>query len=247
MSRAVFPLIGRDTQLARVVAAIREHQPLLLLGPHGSGKSALIDVACSSLSPAEVPVRVSHPANQHDFLVKLAAALLQASHRGIRRSLGGASMAVERQTSVHLRGVLWQVLKEEPRSVIIEDIVTASAPLYRFLQPLYHADGMSVIGVATSRENLGFLSRLFWDPRGQIELKPLTDTQARSLAGVAAAHFGTPAEVEEAELREQILEAAGGIPGRIIEMYRMASDARYYKAGYVKLGLIQIDLAARFA
>lgn len=247
MTQIAFPLIGREAQLVRIQTAIRDHHPLLLLGPHGYGKSAVVDAACLSMPPEQRPVRVLRPANQHNFLVQLSRALIQIGHRPLRRSLNISAAAAERQTSKHLRGLLWQALKEEPRSIIIDDIANASAPLYRFLQPLYHSNGMSLIAVATCRENLGFLSRLFWDPRQQIDLKPLTETQARQFADIVAAHFGTPAAVDESELCEQILEASGGVPGRIVEMYRMASDARYRNGSYVKLALIQIDIAARFA
>jgi hypothetical protein len=105
---------------------------------------------------------------------------------------------------------------------------------------------MCLIATAVSADHLGFLHRLFWDPRDRLDLKPLRDHDARRLASLAADRFCVPAEIDRTELQEKVIEAAAGNPGRIIEMYRLAADSRYHSGDYVKLALIQIDLAARF-
>jgi hypothetical protein len=239
-----FPLIGRDVEFVQMKNALRDQRPLLVFGPPGIGKSRLIEGVCST--SAAPPVRIRCPAHPHELLVDLARALLNSQHRSLTASLRCSSEAISHETSVHLRGVLWKSLSLEPRSLILEDISGASAPMYRFLQPLYHTAGMSIIATSVSSDRLGFLHRLFWDPRERLEIKPLHDHDARRLASLAAERFRLPVEIDRTDLEERVLNAAGGNPGRIIEMYRLAADSRYHSGDYVKMALIQIDLAARF-
>jgi hypothetical protein len=241
-----FPLIGRDREMVRVSDALLNRHSLLILGPPGMGKSRLLEAARLDTAKQARPVTVRFPAHPHELLVALARALLSDEHKALTASLKRSNAALDRETSLHLRGVLWQALAAEPKPVIFEDIQSASAPMYRFLQPLFHKAGMCMIATAASVDRLGFLHRLFWDPRDRLELKPLRDHDAERLASLAAAHFQLPAEIDRTELQEKVLEAAAGNPGRIIEMYRLAADSRYHSGNYVKLALIQIDLAARF-
>jgi hypothetical protein len=103
-----------------------------------------------------------------------------------------------------------------------------------------------MIATAVSVDRLGFLRKLFWDPRERLELKPLRSNDARHLASLAADRFCVPDDIDRQELQAKVLEPAAGNPGRIVEMYRMAADSRYRRGDYVKMALIRIDLAARF-
>lgn len=240
-----FPLIGRIPEVVRVRNALRDRQPLLITGPPGIGKSRLIDAVCAE--DIETPlIRIRCPANPHELLAALTRALLKSQHRTLLSMLRCPPEAVGRETSVHLRGVLWKSLTTEPRSLILEDVCGASAPMYRFLQPLFHKSGSSMIATATSAGHLGFLHRLFWDPRIHLELKPLHEHDARTLSALAFERFRPSGEIDREDLAEKILAAAQGNPGRIVEMYRLAADSRYHTGDYVKMALIQIDLASRF-
>jgi hypothetical protein len=241
-----FPLIGREAELARVRDALFNRRPLLILGLPGAGKSRLLEAVRSETAKEVKPLTIPFPDHPHELLVGLATALLNDGHKALAAILRRSHAALEHETSLHLRGVLWRSLALEPRPLIFEDIQGASAPMYRFLQPLFHTGGMCLIATAVSADRLGFLHRLFWDPRDRLDLNPLRDHDARQLASLAADRFRLPAEIDRTELQEKVIEAAAGNPGRIIEMYRLAADSRYHSGDYVKMALIQIDLAARF-
>jgi hypothetical protein len=74
----------------------------------------------------------------------------------------------------------------------------------------------------------------------------LRQDEALQLASAAADSFGLPDEIDGDELRKRIVESAAGNPGWIMQMYKLAADPGYRSGSYVKLALIQIDLAARF-
>jgi hypothetical protein len=241
-----FPLIGRDRELVRLRDALLNRRSLLILGAPGIGKSRLLEAVRSVTAKQARPVTVRFPAHPHDLLVTLASALLDDGHKALTASRNRSNSPLDRETSVHLRGILWQALALEPRPIIFEDIRSASAQMYRFLQPLFHKAGMCMIATAASVDRLGFLHRLFWDPRDHLELKSLRDHDAEQLASLAAERFQLPTEIDRSDLQQKVLDAAAGNPGRIIEMYRLAADSRYHSGDYVKLALIQIDLAARF-
>jgi hypothetical protein len=241
-----FPLIGREPELERVKDALLSRHPLLILGLPGTGKSRLLEAAWSEVATQARALTIPFAAHPHELLIGLARALLNDGHKALSASLKRSHATLERSTSLHLRGVLWQSLALEPRSLIFEDIEGASAPMYRFLQPLFHNAGMCLIATAISSDHLGFLHRLFWDPRDRLDLKPLREHDARQLASLAADRFRLPVEIDRTELQEKVINAAAGNPGRIVEMYRMAADSRYHRGDYVKMALIQIDLAARF-
>jgi hypothetical protein len=237
-----FPLIGRDHELIRVRAALLNRRSLLILGSPGAGKSRLLEEACSETAKHSRPLTIPFPAHPHELLVRLARALLNDGHKALEDCLKRSPADLDRETSLHLRGVLWQSLTLEPRPLIFEDIQGASAPMYRFLQPLFHAAGMCMIATAVSADRIGFLHRLFWDPRERLELKPLRRHDARQLASLAADRFC----VARQELQERVLNAAAGNAGRIVEIYRMMADSRYQRGDDVKMALIRIDLATRF-
>lgn len=241
------PLIGRVTELAQLEAVLCNRKPLLILGHAGIGKSALVETAAAAIPGPAAPVRITCPAHPHELLASLAGALLQAGHRTLGAGLRCSPESINRQTSMRLRGVLWSALAAEPRSLILEDVHGSSEPVYRFLRPLYYTPGMSIVVTSTALERLGFLSRLFWDPRERLDLKRLRDHDAQRLARLAADRFPLPPEIDRGDLERRVLECAAGNPGRIIAMYRMAGDSRYHSGAYVKFGLMQIDLAARFA
>jgi hypothetical protein len=241
-----FPLIGRELELARVKDALLQRHSLLIVGIPGSGKTRLLEEVCSGMATQVRPVTIQFPAQPHELLVRLKRALVNDGHKALAAILKRSRPAFDSETSVHLRGVLWQALTQEPRPLIFEDIQDGSAAMYRFLWPIFHTPGISMIATAVSPERLGFLHRLFWDPRERLELKPLREHDAQRLACRSAERFKLPQAVNRAELQERILDAAAGNPGKIIEMYRLAADSRYRHGEYVKMALIQIDLAARF-
>jgi hypothetical protein len=243
-----FPLLGVGGEQHRLKEAFRKRESLLITGPSGAGKTALIHAAVAEVANARDIVRVRYSANLHRLLVDLTRTLLAVKHKALRdRARPGA--AVEKwlceQTSIHLKGLLWTALEAEPLTMILDGIDGASFPMYRFLQRLYFAPGMAIIAAARDTGTLGVLGRLFWDPWKMLHIRPLNHADSRKLFDLAAKKFGLE-QLDVDEFRAKVLESAQGNPGEIIEMCRLAANPLYISGKHIKFAPLRIDVMMRF-
>jgi AAA ATPase domain len=237
------PLIGRTSEIDRLRNSIRKRESLLVLGPAGSGKTALVRAVVH-----EDVIYLRYPAALHDLLIDLASALLQSRHRSfleLARPAGDPADWLSRQTSIHLKGLLSTALEAEPRAIILDGIDRASFPVYRFLQRLYFAKGMAIVATAREAICLGALARLFWDPRATLHLQPLNHADSMRLFDIAADRFALR-NLDVQDFRDKVLESARGNPGQIVEMCRMASNPMYVSGRHIKFAPLRIDVLARF-
>jgi energy-coupling factor transporter ATP-binding protein EcfA2 len=237
------PLVGLQRERRRTTEALRRRESLLVLGPRGCGKTKVISTILENESGTRGIVYVVFPPTMHELLVSLARALIATGH-GALTGLSGAGTDLQKwcskQTSVHLRGLLWTALEAEPRILILDGIENASFQPYRFLQRLYHAPGMAIVAVARSPFSLGALGRLFWDPRQTANFQPLSEQESAELFEAAADRFRLR-RLDLDEFREKVLESAHGNPGEIVEMCRLAADPQYESGRYIKFAPLRID------
>ena len=170
------PLFGSSGDRQRLAEAIRKRDSLLIRGPAGAGKTALIQAAIADLPDRHDIVQISYSSNLHQLLVDVTQFLLLMNHKALldlARPVGDQGKWVISQTSLHLKGILWTCLQDEPITLILDDVDGGSFPMYRFLQKLFFTRGMTLIGAARDTAPLGALSRLFFDPRSIIHVRPL--------------------------------------------------------------------------
>jgi hypothetical protein len=244
------PFVGMEKEMQRLSLAFGAGDPLLLLGPHGSGKTRLIQEALSShrrvLYIAWVPPL-------HALLTAMARALIAARHAGFISRAGVPSgpgrdpetwLAV--QTSIHLKGLLWTAMESSPVPMMLDGIAGASFPAYRFLQRIYHTRGMALFAASRDAISLGALARLFWNPAQALHIPPLHARDAEQLFEAAADYFKLR-NLSLDDFREKVLESARGNPGQIIEMCRRATQPQYHAGRYIKFAPLRIDTVMKFA
>jgi hypothetical protein len=217
------PLLGRRDQVIALTAALRAKTSCLIVGPKGIGKTRLLQ---ESLQAAGQPfVCLERPEVLHQLLVGLADRL---------------SCPAGRLTSVALKARTLNALRTTPRCLVLENVTSADPRMYRFLQHVYYLPGVSLIVTAESRECLGYLRKLLWDPREEIALKPLSGSDALSLFEAASAMY----RLESFDLdafRRKVLTAARGNPGQILTMCRMASRSEYQDGRHIKFLPLRMD------
>jgi hypothetical protein len=117
--------------------------------------------------------------------------------------------------------------------------------MYRFLQQVYYIPAVSLVVTAASRDHLGHLRKLLWDPREEIALKPLGRPEALSLFDVASRIYRLQSFDLDA-FRAKVLTAAQGNPGQILTMCRMASRPEYQDGRHIKFLPLRIDALTAF-
>lgn len=239
------PLVGLLKEKRRIEEAVRRGKSMLILGPAGSGKTALVRSVAASVSGA---IYLCYRPVLHEMLGSMAAALVRSGHPRFAR-LVKHGHAPEKwanaQTSVHLRGLIWNGLEAKGCLIILDGIDSSSSQAYRFFQRVYHSPGTMMLAIARDVFRLGELHRLLWDPRRTIQMAPLTETEALTLFEGAADRFGLR-EFDLTGFRLRVLESAKGNPGQIVEMCRMAGDPQYRSGKHILFAPLRIDLMTRY-
>ena len=240
------PFVGMAREMRRLSLAFSTGDPLLLLGPQGSGKTRLIEEA---LSGNRHVLYIAWEPTLHAVLTAMARALVASRHAGfISRAKPGTDPEtwLTAQTSIHLKGLLWTAVESSPVTMILDGIAGASFPTYRFLQRIYHTPGMALFAASRDAFSLGALARLFWNPAKALNVPPLHERDAEQLFEAAADHFKLR-NLDLDEFREKVLESARGNPGQIIEMCRLAAQPQYHAGRYIMFAPLRIDTVMKFA
>jgi hypothetical protein len=198
------------------------------------GKTRLLQ---ESLTIARQPyVSVEGPEVLHQLLVELAERLSCPA---------GRFGSVRNATSVALKPSVLDALRRLPQCLVLEDVADADPRMYRFLQQVYYLPAVSLIVTAASRDCLGHLRKLLWDPREELALKPLGRQEAFNLFDVAS-RMNQLQSFDLDAFRSKVLTAAQGNPGQILTMCRMASRPEYQDGRHIKFPPLRIDALTAF-
>jgi len=110
--------------------------------------------------------------------------------------------------------------------------------MYRCKTPVYFA------GRGYSAAEIGFAWSLYWTDEYRIHLGPLPESAARALLEICIRRFSLDA-LDLEGFREEILHLSGLLPGAIVKMCELATDARYHHQDQIKTRVVHVDYLMR--
>jgi energy-coupling factor transporter ATP-binding protein EcfA2 len=244
-------LIGREHELALLCAAIAERRSLLICGPTGAGKSALLQNALSCVEENHRRKCVVCEAEGTPIAIwqRMMRALAAVDDQEVLTRVeneAGSYQQFERwlrdQTSLRLRGILRRAARAREYSIFLE----AAAPLpdgaYRLLQEWVWSARTPVIllGRGLTVHELGKAAQLYWHEGLRLNLGPLEWAPAKVLLEHSISRFDL-AELADEEFRDFVLKQSERLPGRIAMLCELASNTAYQHEGHVKLHTLAVD------
>jgi hypothetical protein len=250
--------VDRRVEGQRLQKAIHERESLLISGPAGIGKTALVAKVCSDL-PQDV-ARAALYLSSIDGLRPLLRALLrelysagdatlrqQLRKEGIRE--GELQSWLNSLSTSRLRGVLYRSAERGRYWIVLDPMPPLTRAVAKVVKELARMRNTPVFLLARglSGPESARVTHVYWSGRQRLRLGPLPEGAARDLLEWCIRRFGL-VRLNLEGFREELLRLSGQIPGLLIKMCALAAQPRYQCGSQIKTKLIHIDsLVSRHA
>jgi hypothetical protein len=244
-------LFGREPETRRLLGAIQRRESLLICGPAGAGKSALLQEAIAR-TPVQIRSRcvwIEGASGRKEILRQLVGALHQGGDSVVSAAAGGTSADkakfqrwLARQPSRRLGGLAARAMRETPYWVFLDHLPAATHAVARLLDDFTRLCRTPVYLAARghSKKEIGHAWKLYWNPDRRLEVGALAEPAASQLLEICWEANGLEAcELEEA--RMEILRAGGKLPGAIRAMCALAREPRFQSGGHIKTPLLRTE------
>ncbi len=244
-------LIGREFELTEIVEAIRERHSLLVYGPAGSGKSALLQAALASL-PEEVRHRcfaALAEGTPHAIWQNLIRCLFAARDPEVMCRVTSEAASIEHferwltaQSSLRLRGILRRAAWAGQYCFVLEAAGPVPGAVCRLLKEWIWSDRTPAIlfGRGRTETELGRAAKLYWHDGMRLALGALEAADAEALIRHCIKRFGLAGFADD-EFFDFVLQQSERMPGRILRLCELAAQPRYQFDGHIKTHTLTVD------
>jgi len=243
--------LDRTAELCRLRDALVKRESLLLCGPPGIGKTALLlEVLCQlDADLARRCFYLSGVEGLQNLLRHLLTHLFEARDDALRRQLhregiqGGAFKAwLQAQSTSRLKGAAYRAFETTPYWVFLDHMARFTHAVAKVVKELVRMRNTPVYLLARgfSELDVGHLAGLYWSDRQRVVLGPLPELEAHRLLESCVERFGL-AHLDLEGFREEVLRLSGQVPGAMVKMCSLASNPRYQYGSQIKTKLIHID------
>ena len=225
-------ILGRMRSVADLAESLRSGMRVLLYGPVGSGKTAVLEEVARALRREGRPVGISASTRG----IPDASMAMAAAYPALRASARGQG---------HFRRVLRDaLLDQKPGALLLDHVVAPTSALKGFLRSL-DGTGLGVamaVDVENSRDHLAIRARHL--AYIEQELPPLPGQAMSQILDDRLASAPLPHAIEDQD-RRLLLAIAHGRPGWLEMMSRRLSSSSYWsQEGRLKLELLRVDVSA---
>ena len=244
--------VDRRSESRRLAKALRVRRSLMICGPAGIGKTALM----TSLI-AQLPVTLSERClvlqgarNLGDLLRQLLLCLYQTGDANLRRQIhseGGPRLGfasrIKGLSASRMKGALYRTLEGGDYRVFLDHFPPLTPAMARVVKEISWMRNTPVYWLVRDdrEQRLGELCRFFyWGDEERLALPPLPARAAAELLESCIDRLGLH-RWDLAGFREETLALSGGIPGAIVKMCTLAAAARYQHGSRIKIKSVYID------
>ena len=245
------PFLGREEAAARLRAAILGRESVLIAGPRGIGKTALVTHVLGELS-SEARRRmlcVDGIEGLQPLLRELVTELHRAGDSTLRSRLHAERVRsnnfkgwLTQQSSSRLKGEIYRAAEKGRYAAFFDHLPPLTHAMAKVLRELVWMRNTPVYLVARGfgEEDVGRAASLYWARGQRLALGPLPEAAARELLDISIRRFGL-AGMNLDGFCNEILKLSSGNPGAIVNMCRLAAQSKYHCGSRIKTKLVYID------
>jgi hypothetical protein len=248
-------ILGREAELRRLRTAIQKRSSQLVWGPMGAGKTVLLRKAIAEL-PESIGKRCiywSGAASGRELVSHVVRGLYLAGDAFVRRKVHADKSSettlnrwLQDQSILRLRGILFTATERGDYRLFLDQLPRATHNMARLMKEIMYwcKTPVYLTGLGYSAGEIGYAWSLYWTDEYRIRLGPLSESNARELLEICIHRFAL-SSLDLEGFREEILHLSGHLPGAIVKMCELASDARYHYGDQIKTKVVHVDYLMR--
>jgi AAA ATPase domain len=247
--------INRQAEIARLQVAIGKRESLLILGPAGIGKTALVLRVLRELPPDWWPsfLYISHADGLHGLLRRAVHKLFETKDPSLRAQLRAEGVRagtfknwMDAQSSSRLKGSLYRAAESKRYFIFLDHLPVCSEAVAKVVEELVRMRNTPVCLLAReiTRHDSGRLAKVYWSEQQRLTLAPLSRKASRKLMDICTEHYGLT-KMDLGDFTPEILRLSAGVPGAVVKMCELASRPRDQAGAKIKSKLVHIDYLMR--
>jgi AAA ATPase domain len=244
--------VDRENEIRRVNDAVNDRRSLVICGPAGIGKTALVSQVIRRLA-AESKLRCLYlpcMKDLQDMLRQLIRVLYDTQDPNFRRQMhaegiSGSSFdaGLKRLSSSAMKGLLYRTVEQGDYRVFLDHLPPLTLPVAKIVKELFWMRNTPVyllVRDEMEQRLYRFYSFFYWGERERLMLRPLPPQFAAEFLESCISRFGLSA-LDLSDFRDEALELSQRVPGAIVKMCALAADPHYQYGSRIKMKSVYID------
>lgn len=219
-------LVGREQECRLLNELTGQKKNILILGPEGVGKTAIVDHVLAEGQMKDV-LRSKSSTSLKETLVNM-----------IQSAFG--SKDLQKKNILTLKKICCELLDQSPEYVVLDHVAWVEPRFYGFLTYLKERKiPLIIVARKADKGNVGRLWMGLYDFK-KLEIKNLEEPNTGRLVDCYIARFDLKMETVT-DFKKAIFKISGGNPKIIKELCDLARDEKYRAKGYTDVKLMDLD------